>query len=792
MQHYNDYKGENTLNRIKMRITLISGILCSIFFCFSTQKIVAIEKETNYLSSTQADSIQVLTNAALQCKKELKTAKVRLIFTTDLHGQLTTTDYELGKKYEKGSLAKAYTLIKKAREEVAEENYLTFDVGDSFYDYTTEYIYAEASKKLQPIYKGMQRIGYDAITLGNHDFDYGYDFIFNQLKQSGLLKKTIVSNLRTVKTGEHPFGDSKIIKKKIRTTNGDRIDIKMGIIGETIPTLSTKTENYESILEGEDIVSNVKRQAALLKRNGAELIIVLAHSGFGTVQPEEKDKNVVYALSKIKEVDVILCGHEHNAFPNQEQAGNVYTLPHIHKKSGLMNGTRVVMSLDRGRGIGVVDLNIQQQKGQTKLLSSQGEVRRVNETKTKADTTINQSMQEWHKKLLTNSKRTVATLKGKTRLENYFLLLEDSNAMQLLNNAKISYAKQCIHSKYKQYKKYPIVAISRYLYYGEDGARDYVDLSKEIKSGELSKVQVYNKYLILYRITGAQLKEWLEWSASGYEYITKEKLEKAKDKWLKKYATENQTGALTLNNWSSIFICDGVEYTIDLTSPPRYNQNGTKINNTNRICTLNCNGIPIKDEQIFILATDKIMQPKEANAKINEQAIAKGYRQSQTILKTYLEQLDSVGAITLPNDYNWNIRLPKETTVVVKVSQLAREMAKEKAWLIRRVGAKEGYDYYLGKIKEQEEDKIAPNIVLALAEGEKSQKALQVLIHATDFSGIKYVKYAYGEHMAEDAVWEKKKALGKASFQTNKTGIYTVLAEDNKGNKAIARINAKQ
>ena len=65
------------------------------------------------------------------------TADFRLIFTTDIHGQLTTYNYEQGTEYT-GGLSRLYTVIEKARQEAGEGNYLTFDVGDVLYVVTRE------------------------------------------------------------------------------------------------------------------------------------------------------------------------------------------------------------------------------------------------------------------------------------------------------------------------------------------------------------------------------------------------------------------------------------------------------------------------------------------------------------------------------------------------------------------------------------------------------------------------------------------------------------------------------
>ena len=80
------------------------------------------------------------------------TARLRILFTSDVHGQVANVDYEKGAAlFANGSLAKCNTLMKQARAEVPAGNTLQFDLGDDLYDYTTDYIYSADDKEIQPL-----------------------------------------------------------------------------------------------------------------------------------------------------------------------------------------------------------------------------------------------------------------------------------------------------------------------------------------------------------------------------------------------------------------------------------------------------------------------------------------------------------------------------------------------------------------------------------------------------------------------------------------------------------------
>lgn len=62
------------------------------------------------------------------------------------------------------------------------------------------------------------------------------------------------------------------------------------------------------------MVANVKKETKILKDAGADIVVVLAHSGVGSEQPALMDENVGYALTQIDGVDAVLCGHKHSNF----------------------------------------------------------------------------------------------------------------------------------------------------------------------------------------------------------------------------------------------------------------------------------------------------------------------------------------------------------------------------------------------------------------------------------------------------------------------------------------------
>lgn len=715
------------------------------------------------------------------------TANIRFIFTTDLHGQINRIDYETDTILEKGGLARAYDGIQKARDEV--DNFMTFDVGDVIYDYTTEYIYATDPTAIQPIYQAMKLIGYDAVTLGNHEFDYDYAYLTTQLKQSGMMDRVIVSNVTDSKTGEHPFLEHMLVEKKLTTVDGGQILVKIGIIGETFPSLSSKNQDFTGVLKVEDIVTNVERKAKELKQEGADIIVVLSHSGMGPETPEVGDKNVSYALTKIDEVDVVLCGHEHNAFPSEVKTGLYYKLSGVDKKTDLVHGKNLVMAEDRGKSIGIVDLQLQKSNDKVVIQKRNSEVRKINHGTSVEVESIATLYDPWSSGMLEYTSTIIGSIREEHEIENFTGLVEDTNAMQLLNNAKIAYALEYVHTKGTKYADTPVIAASSYVTYGANSYLDYVHISGELTESDLASLQKYNGYTALYEITGAQLKEWLEWSASAYKQTYNTEL--SKDKLMSGYEQSKDVNSLLsdewLNDWSTFYVFDGIEYNINPVVPPRYNHAGVKINTTNRITQLTCNGEAVTDDQVFVLAVGKLAKTTQANAGVEKQGIYKGYVRTQGIIKNYMEQNSKVGEIEIKQDYNWSIEYPKNHRFLIKTTTLGLDQLKSRPWFIEEIGTKDQYTYSIGSYANVEKrDKI--NLIVTPTYTEVTSKRYKVAVSATGKSSVQTIKYASGEHDAQSSTWLFANEVTNGYFYVDRNGTYTVYAIDRDGHATVEQI----
>lgn len=723
-------------------------------------------------------------------------AELRLIYTTDIHGQVKDYDYQTGKTVPKG-LNKAYTLIKKARQEV-KDNYLTFDVGDSFMNYTTDYIEANSSSHtIQPVYKAMEKIGYDAITLGNHEFDYGYDYLIEQLEDSGLMGKCVLSNVRSNINGNYVFGqENKILKKKITDSNGNERTINVGIFGVTPPSMSSRTEGLRSAVVSEDILVAAKREASLLKNKGADIVIALAHSGFGTETPAGRVSSTAYAMSKISDIDIILAGHQHVNYPDPANK-KFYNYPGVEKQSGLVNGKRLMILRDSCFGIGVVDLEFQiDENGKISLKSSDCEIRKVTKS-TQPDKEITECMSEWDKKLKEDSSIYVGKIKNNSRWQNYTGVLEDNEIAQVVHNAQMQYALNKIKNGEACYRNYPVISMMRFVKYGAAGSDNYSDVSGNVYNGTMDNFAMYNCHVYIYEVTGRQLREWVEWGASVYQTINTSKMCGWDDIVVSDFVNTGKGNSLLQNeyqnDWSKFFSFNGIEYTIDPTQKPRYDSSGNKINNTFRVTSLTCNGIEVTDDQKFALCTEQILTTlnTEATKGIKEQVISKSYDLLQDLVKDYLKDKALIGEIRVNSDNNWSLKLPDKYPFIIVSGENSNNVISKCDWYIDCISTLGGYRYYKGiyKAKDIQKDKDGPNVVVSVRNKKETNKSVNIDVTANDISGVGKMMYMKGVVNNTDPAWHNggsdTKSIINNEFKIKENGVYSVYVEDRNGNATV-------
>ncbi|XNQ60744.1 bifunctional 2',3'-cyclic-nucleotide 2'-phosphodiesterase/3'-nucleotidase [Alkalihalobacillus sp. 1P02AB] len=519
---------------------------------------------------------------------------LRIMETTDLHVHLVNYDYYRDELTDEYGLAKTATLIKQAREEV--KNSLLFDNGDLIQgnplgDYMAN-IKGLEEGEIHPVYKAMNLLDYDAGNIGNHEFNYGLDFLEKTLNGSNFPYVNANVYFADDSEDKNYFTPYLILDRMFVDQSGEEHALKIGVIGFVPPQIMQWDKAHlEGKVIAKDIVETAEKFIPQMKEEGADLIIAIPHSGFEKGMPKEKAENAVGYLSTVDGIDAILFGHSHSVFPGQ----GFDDIEGIDNQKGTINGVPSVMPGFWGNHLGVIDLVLEQVDGEWKVVDSQSSALPVFDSEERkalveADQGIVEAVKHEHEGTLEYVRGDV----GETTdpIHSYFSLVQDDPSIQIVTNAQRWYVEKYIQGT--DYEGIPVLSAGAPFKAGGRGGPDYYTDIEEgtIAIKNVADLYVYPNTLMAVLLDGAQVKEWIEMSAGQFKQIDPN-------------TSEEQ---VLLNPEFPSYnydVMDGVTYQIDITQPPKYDPSGNVVNpDSNRIVNLLYEGQEITAEQQFIVATN--------------------------------------------------------------------------------------------------------------------------------------------------------------------------------------------
>ncbi|MFJ8262890.1 bifunctional 2',3'-cyclic-nucleotide 2'-phosphodiesterase/3'-nucleotidase [Rummeliibacillus sp. NPDC094406] len=617
-------------------------------------------KAFKILSSTLAVSMllaAVASSDADAASKPSKTkvqspVKLRIMETTDVHTNLLDFDYYKNSVAPKLGLAKTATLVKSARSEV--KNSVLVDNGDLIQGTPLGTYEAKINPlkdgEVHPAIKAMNIMKYDMATLGNHEFNYGLDYldeVYDDAKFPFVNANVYVDDHdKNPKNDKNKYTPYKIVNKKVKDESGKTTTIKVGYIGFAPPQINEWDKaNLDGKVITKNIVETAKKYVPDMKKKGADVVIALAHSGFNGNLDNTED--TIYSLSKVSGIDAITFSHTHKVFPAKDVASldalfkdsNGQLLPGVNNDKGTINGVPAVQAGYGGGNLGIIDLTLKKEKGKWKVSNSQSSTRAI-ETVT-ADETVANAVKADHEATL----KYVNTPIGKTTddIYSYFALVQDDPSVQVVTNAQKWYVEKYIALNKPEFKNLPILSVGAPFKAGRNGVDEYT----EIKKGDLTirsagDLYLYDNTLKAVKVKGSVVKEWIEMSAGKFNTIDPTK------------TTEQQliNPAFPVYNFD---IIDGVEYQIDVTKPAKYGIDGKLVNPTSsRVVNLNYNGKPIDPEQEFIVVTNNYRANGGGNFPgiKGSQLVVDSADENRQILMDYISEKKE---ITPTADGNWSI-----------------------------------------------------------------------------------------------------------------------------------------
>ncbi|WP_235692524.1 2',3'-cyclic-nucleotide 2'-phosphodiesterase [Deinococcus aquaedulcis] len=522
-----------------------------------------------------------------------QTVELRILETTDLHTAAKGYDYYQDKPTGEFGLEYTATLIKNARAE--KRNSLLFDNGDLIQgnplgDYAAR-VAPIKDGELHPMHQAMRGLRFDAATLGNHEFNYGLDYLDRVLKSAPM--PYVNANVLNM-DGSNKYTPYVIQRKLVYDTQNRPYYLNVGVIGFTPPQIvNWDKAHLDGKVQVMDIVESARKFVPQMKAQGADIIVALAHTGIntGTYTPGQEQAGA--ELTKVPGLDVVLTGHSHLEFPS----ATYKDVPGVNLAKGTINGKVVLMPGFWGNNLGVADLKLTFDRKSQKwtIADAQGAIRPIWDKAAKknlvtADTAVAAAVEGAHQGTLGYVRGKVADLTAP--INSYWALVQDDPSVQLVSNAQIAYVKAALSTT--QYKDLPVLsAAAPFKAGGRAGASYFTDIpAGTLAIKNVADLYVYPNTVQAVVVTGAGLKEWLERSAGQFKQIDPSK-------------TEPQALVDESFPTYNFDVIDGVTYEIDVTQPNRYNSKGEVVNaGANRIKNLQYQGKPIDPQQQFVVATN--------------------------------------------------------------------------------------------------------------------------------------------------------------------------------------------
>lgn len=519
--------------------------------------------------------------------------KLRLMETTDLHVNVLPYDYYRDKPDETVGLARTAALIRGARAEA--KNTMLFDNGDIIQgspmgDWVA-YKRGVKAGDLHPVFACMNELDYACATLGNHEFNYGLPFLGFSL--SGAKFPFVCANL--VKSDGSPLVKPwMVLDREVEDESGGKQRLRIGVIGFVPPQIMQWDQGHlAGKVSTTDIVDAARKHMLDLDKQ-SDIVVALCHSGIDAGPRKGGDENAALYLAEVPGIDAIFTGHQHKVFPGKDFAG----LPGVDAERGTLKGVPAVMAGFWGSHLGIIDLELEKRAEGWKVAQFRTEARPIYERRDRTvvplaetDEAVATAVAGAHDATLEYVRQPVG--ESAVPITSFFALVADDPSIQVVAQAQAWYVQQLAAAQ-PALKGLPVLSAAAPFKAGGRGGPDYYT---DVKAGPIAIKDVADLYLYpntvrAVKVTGAQVREWLERSAGLFNRIDP--------------ARRDEQALINPDFPSFNFdVISGVTYRIDVTQPSRYRPDGTlAAPDAHRIVDLQFKGRPIDLEAFFLVATN--------------------------------------------------------------------------------------------------------------------------------------------------------------------------------------------
>lgn len=505
--------------------------------------------------------------------------------TTDLHNNVFNWDYFKDVPYSDSSgnkigIAQAATLIKAVRAERGAGNTLTIDSGDTIQGTPLAYYFAKVNPisdtVKHPMALAMNAVGYDAVALGNHEFNYGIPMLRTWEKQLDF--PLLGANVHDAVSGGRAF--TPYVLKRVKTGNGW---VTVGLVGFVTPGCALwDRDNVQGKLDFNGIVEEAKTVIPEMKAAGADVVIVSSHSGatpgssYGDALPFPENASTQLA-EEVPGIDAILVGHAHLEIPER----------FVTNKA---TGRQVLLTepLKWGMRVAVIDLDLVKDHGEWRVASAHSHL--LDAKTVDPDPAVVNAVQAGHEATVKYVNQVIGT--STAPLSTATACWGDSAAIDAINYVQAATIKAELANG--PAAALPVLSIAAAF-----------SRSVDVKAGPLTirdvaGLYIFDNTLLSIKVTGAQVKAYLEWSAQYFKPVSGTSA-RAQD-------VTNASTAIAPNgtpdyNYDVVYGLDApLNYDIDLGRPAG-----------DRIMNLTYGGAPVPADMEFAMAINNYRQSGGGN-----------------------------------------------------------------------------------------------------------------------------------------------------------------------------------
>ncbi|MDU7150194.1 MAG: 5'-nucleotidase C-terminal domain-containing protein [Clostridium sp.] len=496
-------------------------------------------------------------NLVKAAAEELSTETVQILATTDLHGRFVPYEYARATRSD-GGLTQIATLVEQERAKNA--NTVLVDNGDNIQG---NYNHLFLNDEKNPMMLAVKEIGYDSFSLGNHEFNFGMDKLFqitNQIKDN---VKVLCANLYK---GDERVFDAYTIKK---LPNG----VKVATIGVVTPHIDKwdgpNLVGYTPKNPTEEVAKVIQEIKAA---GGADVYVVTSHMGFNNEYG--KGDSAKELAEANPDVDVIVMGHSHEAFA-EKTAGNAI----------------LIQPANNAGSLGKVELKLEKSNDGYVVKEKKGTLLKTTGVAENEKLALN--LKSYDERAKSDASIVIGKLEGPSLADKNEIadipesLVRDQGITDLVNEVQIYNSKNHLESQGIDVDSGYMVSAAALFDAGSNMQ------TGDIKKSDISNIYKYDNKLYTIKTNGKQLKRFMEWTASIYNTFNAGDLTVSLNPDIRLYQYD---------------MFDGISYEINISKPA-----GSRIENVK----FEKDGKVVEDTDVVYLSVNNYRYDSVLNASNN-------------------------------------------------------------------------------------------------------------------------------------------------------------------------------